>query len=331
MNYNIRITFKLIIGIISFSSIKAFENQEIRMIYPNGIAAVVESRVITLDELHRKLGPYVRQLQKEASSREDFEAKIASTSREVLDGIIDDILIVNEFKSNKKLKIPLPLLENHYTKFKEEQFQGNRSHYLQHLEDLGITDRDLREQQKDQMIIGYIRSQWRKSEAEISPKLINQYYDEHRDRFVQKDSIRLRQIVLKGIEGIDPKEGLLQKAQEVIDRLKKGQNFAEVAREVSDDDMRTSGGDWGWINRSDIREELAIVAFALNKSTFSDAIILDNYAFILFVEDKKNAGIIPVENVREDIEKILVNENAKKTETQHIQKLRKKAFIKYHI
>lgn len=330
MNHYIKIAFRFILGVSTCCLTQLFANQDIRVMCPNGIAAIVESRVITMDELQRKLSPYVRQLQKEASSQEDFEAKIALVAHEVLDAIIDDILIVNEFNGNKKLKIPPPLLENHYTKFMVEQFHGNRSHYLQYLEDNGITDRDLREQQKEQMIIGYTRSQLRKSEAEISPKLISQFYDEHKDRFMQKDSVHLRQIVLKAVDE-DRASTLLNKAQEVINKLKKGQSFAELAKEVSEDDMRASGGDWGWINRSDIREELANVAFALNKGAFSDVIILNNYAFILFVEDKKNAGIIPVESVREDIEKILVNENTKKAEVQHIQKLRKKAYIKYYI
>lgn len=333
MSKSVRVTLK-VIYVVSFLSLgQIFSNQDDKeIIYPNGIAAVIDKRVITMDELQRKISPYVRQLQREAASPEDFEEKMESLAHEVLDNMINDILIVNEFKANKKLKIPNSIVENHYTKFMGEQFQNNRSQYHQYLEENGITERELKEQHKEQMIIGFKRNHLRKSEAEISPWQINKYYDEHKERFMQKDSVHLRQIVLRSIDGDSEQSTLLlAKAQEILNRLRSGAKFAEVAKEYSEDDMRSSGGDWGWINRSDIREELANVAFSLNKAEFSKVIVLDNYAFILFVEDKKQAGAIPVEEVRKDIEKILVNEFAKKAEAAHIQRLRKKSYIKYYI
>lgn len=329
MNNYIKIALQFVFAVIFFCFMELVADEGPRIIYPNGIAAIIENRVITMDDLQRKIGPYLRQLQKESSSQEDFEAKMTALAQEVLDKMIDDILIVNEFNSNKKLKIPNSLLENQYAKFMVEQFQGNRSHYLQYLEENGITDRELKEQQKEQLIIGHKRGLLRKSEAEISPMLINKYYEENKHLFMQKDAVHLRQIVLKADD--NDSVLLLEKAQKVMKQLQQGQDFAQVAKQFSEDDMKASGGDWGWMNRSEIREELANVAFLLNKKEFSDIIILNNYAFILFVEDKKTAGTIPIEKVRDDIEKNLVNEHAKQAEAQHIQKLRKKAYIRYYI
>lgn len=330
---NIRVVLKIIYIVSFFGLTQIFSNQDDEdNVMLNGIAAIIDKRVITMEDLQRKVVPYVRQIQREATSAEDFEAKMKSVTLETLDNMVNDILIVNEFKSNKKLKIPSSIIENHYTKFMGEQFQNNRSQYHQYLEENGINERELKEQHKDQMIIGFKRSNLKKSEAEISPWQINKYYNENKQRFMQKESVHLRQIVLRAIDE-DNEEStlLLAKAAEVLNKLKRGEKFADVAKEYSEDDMRSSGGDWGWINRSDIREELANVAFSLNKAHFSDVVLLDKYAFILFIEDKKQAGAIPVEEVRSDIEKILVNEFAKKAEAQHIQRLRKKSYIKYFI
>ncbi len=332
MNNFVKVIMRVVYVVSFFNLTPIFSNQNSNVIYPNGIAAIIDNRIITMDDLQKKLGPYVRQLQRESANAEEFDAKLATLAHEVLDNMIDDILIVNEFKSNKKLKIPSSFLENHYTKFMGEQFQNNRSQYHQFLEENGITDRELKEQQKEQMIIGSRRSHLRKSEAEVSPWQINKYYEENKHKFIQNESVHLRQIVLRAIEDdTEDSKLLLAKAQEILNKLKQGAKFSEVAKEFSEDDMSASGGDWGWINRSDIREELANVAFSLNKAQFSNVILLNNYAFILFVEDKKNAGALPVEKVRKDIEKILVSEAAKKAEAQHIQRLRKKSYIKYYI
>lgn len=336
MGNNIKIALKIVL-IASLSLTQLFSNDdddddEGEMIYPNGIAAIIDNRVITMDELNRKIAPYIRQVQREARNPEDFEQRMEAISKEVLDSMINDILIVNEFKSNKKLKIPGSILENHFSKFMGEQFQNNRSQYHQFLEENGTTDRQLKEQQKEQMIIDNKKYHIRKTIAETSPGQMKEYYDENKDRFMQNDSIHLRQIVLRSIDEDTPESTLLlSKGQNILDKLKKGEKFADLAKEYSEDDMRASGGDWGWINRNDIREELAKVAFSLNKNQFSDVILLNNYAFILFVEDKKNAGAIPIEECRKDIEKTLVNKSIKKAEEQHIKKLRRKAYIKYCI
>lgn len=354
--------------------------------YPNGIAATVDSRIITMDDLHRKLGPLIRQLQRECTSAHQFQERLQPIAQEVLDSMVDDILLVNSFMSDKKLRIPESFLENHYTKFLVEHFQGNRSNYLEYLAAEGKTDREVREQQKEEVIIGFLRGRMRRSEATISPTKIKKYYEDNLQNFTQKEQVHLRQIVLKNddpdyaesvlpdsvqnskiliqdeiklatnipdieakntealnkddidLQPILEKETInnspkpsIGKTQKVIGLLKKGEPFADIAKQFSEDGMEKSGGDLGWVSRSDIRKELADIAFSLNKNQFSGPIVLDNYTFILFIEDKKEAGQIPLAKVSEDIEKILADEHAKQAEKQFVQKLRKKAHIKYYL
>lgn len=334
--------------------------------YPNGVAAIVDTRVITMEDLYRKLGPFIRQLQRECTTQSQFQEKLGPLAQEVLDRMINDILLVNSFMADKKLRIPESYLENHYTKFLVEHFQGNRSNYLEFLAAEGKTDREIREQQKEEVIIGFLRSRMRQSKATISPTKIQKYYEENISNFTQKEEVHLRQIVLKNepvqvdipvqetlkstsIISELPSENPIeiassetpqnnastanpeQKVQSVLSLLKKGEPFADVAKQFSEDGMEKSGGDLGWISRSDIRKELADVAFSLNKNQFSDPITLNNLTFILYIEDKKNAGTIPLQKISEDIEKTLANDQATQSEVQYVQKLRKKAHIRYYL
>lgn len=349
--------------------------------YPNGVAAIVDTRVITMEDLHRKLGPFIRQLQRECTTQTQFQEKLMPLAQEVLDRMINDILLVNSFMADKKLRIPESYLENHYTKFLVEHFQGNRSNYLDFLAAEGKTDREIREQQKEEVIIGFLRSRMTQSKATISPTKIQKYYEENLSNFTQKEEIHLRQIVLinepddlpEPIDPIQETKLLVQenvdssnnipktelssenpieivsteisnkdshtisnppggkKVQNVLSLLKKGETFTEVAKQFSEDGMQKSGGDLGWISRSDIRKELADVAFSLNKNQFSDPITFNNLTFILYIEDRKNAGIIPLEKISDDIEKTLSDNYTKQSEAQYVQKLRKKAHIRYYL
>ena len=48
--------------------------------------------------------------------------------------------------------------------------------------------------------------------------------------------------------------------------------------------MSRKGGDWGWIERQDIRKELSTVAFGLQPGSYSQPVELNNTIFILYCE-----------------------------------------------
>ena len=123
----------------------------------------------------------------------------------------------------------------------------------------------------------------------------------------------------------------MEKSQEIIAKLKNGEPFEGVAQEHSEDEMKATGGNWGWINRTDIRKELADKAFSLKKGQFSDPVILNGYAFILYLEGKRKAGLQPLSEVRDQIEKTISNELSKQAQIAHIQKLRRKSHVKYFL
>ena len=58
--------------------------------------------------------------------------------------------------------------------------------------------------------------------------------------------------------------------------------------------MSRKGGDWGWIERKDIRKELSDIAFGLEKNQYSQAIEMEGTIFILTQSDKREEMIQPV-------------------------------------
>ena len=115
----------------------------------------------------------------------------------------------------------------------------------------------------------------------------------------------------------------------MVARLKGGEKFEDVAKEVSIDTRRNKGGDWGWLKRSDLKPELSKPVFAIQKGGITDPIIEDNNCYILLNEDRKFAGIQPLTEVRNQIERILVQQLMRDSTEKWLERLRRNAYVKH--
>ena len=297
--------------------------------YVNGIAAIVEDQIITVDELNREIFPFLQQASRESRNQQVFDSKIEQLKRQALENLIDQVIVIKEFNSRKGF-IPQTALDNSYNHYIKTNFQGERERFWESLRVQGRTDRQFKEMQKKELILQVFRNQMLKSHPEISPARINKFYKDNESMFYQENAIHLRQITLIPESNEQP-EDLIARANKVIDKLKAGDEFIDVAKEESKDDRRKAGGDWGWINRSEIHEKLAKVAFDLDKHTFSDPVLFNDNIFIMYIEDIRPEGPLPLETVHDQIEQILSTELTRKAQVQRLDRFRKKAYVKYFI
>jgi parvulin-like peptidyl-prolyl isomerase len=102
-----------------------------------------------------------------------------------------------------------------------------------------------------------------------------------------------------------------------------------MAQMYSEDEAtRDAGGDWGWIERNTLNEQLTKAAFALKAGEVSPIIKIQGSFYILMVEARKNASLKPMTEVREEIEKSLIQKERMKAQQRWIDGLRQKAYIK---
>ncbi len=295
----------------------------------NRIAAKVEGKIITVEEIRREMAPLMRQVYSGSATTAEFHANIRALTRDVLQNLVDRVLIVKDFR-DRQFSIPKSYIEGEFNRVIQDDFNGDRSRFLTYLKSQDQTVRDFREQLEEKIIVDAMRQQMRRSQAEISPEKIEEYYRKNITSFEQEAAIRLRQIVLVRKPG-ETDDELSARAESINRELIAGTDFAELAREKSEDGMARRGGDYGWIQSEDIRPDLSEIAFALTPGTHSDPILLDNAAFILKVEDKRSAGPKPLTDVLEDIERSIQDELAREAQVRWLERLREKAFIEYYI
>jgi peptidyl-prolyl cis-trans isomerase SurA len=295
----------------------------------NGIAAIAEGQIITVGELRRELEPIIPRLRVESRNAQEFSKRIDELSREVLQNMIDRIIIVKAAEE-KGLLLPESYIDQEYDEVIDRDFGGDRGRFLEYLRARGETARDFRQNIYKRVVVNAMRAETRRSQSEISPERIEEFYVKNKLRFYQEEALHLRQVILTPMasEGLVP---LRQTAKKVIDELENGANFGDIARKYGQDEMSRKGGDWGWIKRKDIRKELSDIAFGLEPTKYSQPIEIGETIFILYAEDKREEMIQPVAQVRDIIENVLIGEIARETQEKWLNELREDAYVRYFL
>ncbi|MDB6094895.1 MAG: PpiC-type peptidyl-prolyl cis-trans isomerase [Verrucomicrobia bacterium] len=297
--------------------------------FANGIAAVAEDKVITVDDVRREISPLIPQLQREARSEREFNEKLETLQDDVIQQLIDRVLIVKEFRKDEKKHIPLSFIDNRIADIQTTEFDNDRSKFLAYLRSRSTTLADYKREVEESIIYDYMRGQQRKSQSLISPVRIETFYRENKDRFYQEDGVHLRLIQFNRNNGESDSE-LTAKANVVVARLNTGEKFEDLAKEYSQDSRRTKGGDWGWQKRSDLKPAFSDPLFTLKKGETTAPVLTPEGCFLLFVEERKYAGIQPLDDVRDQIERILVQQMAQVSQERWLERLRRNGYVKHY-
>jgi len=296
--------------------------------YANGIVAIAENKVITVDDVRREIGPLIPELQRSSRNEQEFNEKLEALQNDVIQNLIDRVLIVKEFYKDEKRRVPASYIDNQLAETIITQFENDRSKYLAYLRARGISQREYRREIEEDMIYSFMRQQRAKSGSTVSPVRIEEFYNENKERFYQEDSVQLRLIQIARGPG-ESDDALRTKADAVVAELDAGADFGNVARKYSNDSRKSRGGDWGWQRRSDLRKEFSDVIFELKKGERSKPLITPEGAFLFYAEDRKFAGNLPIDEVRPDIERALVQQGSRRATERWLEKLRRNAYVKH--
>lgn len=297
----------------------------------DGVAGVVNGDVITISQVQELVRGREEALRQQYPGP-DVVDKIRELRLSALKDLIDRQLILQEFKK-KEFSIPPYIIDDRIKEVIRKEFGGDRSAFVRTLQAQGFTLTRFKEIEKDKIIVQAMRQANVKEDFIISPVQIQQYYDKNKPAFSTPEQVKLRMIVLRdsGTSGdiVEAPGGKKAMAEEIRDKLATGASFDRMATMYSDDaGTKDTGGDWGWIDRKELNEELSKVAFALPAGKVSPVVQLGNSYYLLFVEDRKSAMVKPISEVREEIERNLIQQERIRAQQRWLDTLRAKAYIK---
>ena len=131
--------------------------------------------------------------------------------------------------------------------------------------------------------------------APLSEEAIAAYYEAHALDFVTPELRKLRQIFLKGEESDELVQALYR-------RLQEGEDFADLAREYSQDELsRERGGEVGWVAVEDLPEDLGALVFSLEPGKVGEPIKTERGIYLLDVQELEPSRLRSLEEVRDQV------------------------------
>ncbi|MBI5395208.1 MAG: peptidyl-prolyl cis-trans isomerase [Verrucomicrobia bacterium] len=293
----------------------------------DGIAAIVNDRILTYSDVRELATPAIQNAYR-LYSGEERDKKIQQAGVDALNTLVERALILHEYQE-KGYKIPEHVFDTRMREIIEEQYGGDKNALIRTLQARGMTiDQWKQKYVKEPFIVQALRQKEVSSELVVSPAQIEIYYNHHLDKFKLPYQVRLRMIVIRKA-GASTDEAVAL-AKDIGQKLDAGADFANLANVYSSGNQRAAGGDWGWVDKeSGLRKELADVAFSLKAGQHSGVIETDDGFYLIQADEVKPARTRAMTEVRGEVEKALIQEQRNQLQQRWIERLKKKAYIRY--
>ena len=143
----------------------------------------------------------------------------------------------------------------------------------------------------------------------VTEREIERYYQENRFRWETSEQVQASHILFKTGPDID-EEVVRKKAEDVLAKIRAGADFAEMAREYSEDTSAEDGGDLGLFGRGQMVPEFEQAAFSLKEGEVSD-LVRSQYGFhIIKVTGHQAPFLRSLDSVKDEIRGTLTQEKA---------------------
>jgi peptidyl-prolyl cis-trans isomerase C len=317
--------------------------------------ATVNGQAIMLSEYEKNADPVLEQFKKGAPASEQTPERVADIKKRVMDQMIDDRLLVQEAKK-KTIRVSQLEVDDGVKKVRtrfatEEEFNKEmgkegmgyedfRKHIQDQLATIKLIDQEVKAKVpppgddeikqlfdtldailKDKPIPGSHTA----SEVEELKALAKAV----ERRFGERARARHILVRLAPNASKEDKETALKKIKEAQAHLKKGEDFAEVAKKYSDDPgSKDRGGDLGYFSRGDMVPAFDKAAFALDVGQTSGIVESDFGYHIIQVQEKKAATKMSLDEIKDDLREYLFQQRGAKRFESYVKDLRSKADIK---
>ncbi len=294
------------------------------------VAAVVNGDVITLSELTQRAGTEYRRVMDMPPGPERDQAR-AKALRTAYEAVVAERLVENEVKA-LGIEVTEAQIDGAIEDVKK---RNNLSDDMlrQALASEGITLPAYRARLRKDFENHLLIAAKVQNRVKVTDDDVTGYYQSHLAEFAGEDQVKLRLILLQVPAGAPPADDARVKAagEALLTRLAAGEDFAELAKQVSQGPGASSGGDLGWVKKGTMPIDLERVAFVLKPGQNSGLVRAKTGWIILKADDRRTGKAPPMEDVKERIREKLATEQGEMYRKQYIDELKREAIIELKI
>lgn len=292
------------------------------------IVARVNNQIITLSDYNQAVGLLQGEVEHDCQGcpPDKIQAEIADQKKDVLRGLVDTALLVEHAKD---LGISVE------TDIIKQLDQVRKDNKLDSMEDLqkaveatGLAWEDYKTQMRNKLLTQEVISREVGGRMNFTSDEIKQYYDEHKQEFDTPEEVFLSSIFLS-TDGKTPEESAAvhQKADDLHNRILKGEDFTQLATRYSEDDAAAQGGSMGAFKRGMLAKQIEDVVFAMNKGDVTDVIQVKTGFEIFKVVNHFQAGVQPLDKVTDAIQNKLYEEKMEPAMRTYLAQLREESYV----
>ncbi len=191
-----------------------------------------------------------------------------------------------------------------------EQQAGGREALDASLAQMGSNHEQVMEMIREMDLVRSLIEQKISPSIQVSDEEVASFYADHPEMFANDAQVHARHIITAATEDADAATvaAAAAKAKKARERALAGEDFAELAREMSEGPSAPTGGDLGFVTREQMVQAFADAAFALEPGQISE-VVRSNFGFhVIKVEEKRPAGTLPLDEVSDDLQAMLVQQ-----------------------
>lgn len=294
------------------------------------IVARVNNEIITQSELERAKAAAVDGAREECNGRcspEQLQVAVEDGQKYALRDLIDQSLLAQR---GKDMDINV---EPDVVKQLDQIRQKNNLKDLDDLEKAvssqpGMNWEDFKSQIRNRLLTQEVIRREVGSHITITHEEEMKYYEDHKKDFVKPEQVALSAIEIK-TEGKKESEipELKAKAQKLHDRVKDGEDFAELAKRFSDGATAQQGGFLGVYKRGELSKELEDIVFKMDKNQMTDVIETKQGFLILKVLEHYDEGQQPFDKVENEIQDHLYGQKMEPALREYLKTLREQSYV----
>jgi len=291
------------------------------------IVARVNNDIITRSELQHSKEEVRQELRQQYGDKAD--AMFAQRDKDVLRDLIDQQLLLQKAK-DKGLNADTELIKR-LDEMRKQMNLSSMDDLEKAAKEQGISFEDFKQNMRNQILTQMVIRDEVQPKIQVTKEEESKYYAEHQKDFEHPERVRLSEILVS-TEKLEPGDqaGLTaaqQKAQQLLQQVRGGAAFDEVARKNSDGPTAAQGGDLGYFKRGTLAKELEDRTFAMKAGEISDAVRTKQGFLVLKVTEREPAGLPPIKVVEPQIADRLYFQKLQPALRDYLTKLREDAYI----
>ena len=323
---------QLCAGIIAFAGLALFLPCQARAQSKGTVVEEIVARVnngaITLSDVQKADQALHEEIAHDCQgcSAEKIDEIYKQKQRDLLRDLVDQALLVERAK-DMGISVETDVIKR-LDEIRKQNNLGSMEELEKAVESQGLGWEDFKTQIRNTLLTQEVIRREVGSHINIPSEDVKKYYEEHQKDFNRPEQVVLSEIFLS-TEGKSPEEmsSVEKKAEDLRNRVVKGEDFNEIAKHFSEGSTAKDGGQLGTFEHGQLSKQLEDIVFKMDKGQMTDIIQTKTGFEVLKVEAHYEAGLQPREKVENEIMNRIYGQKMQPTMREYLAQLREQSYV----